>query len=70
MPDPQAAQRGEPIAIVGIACYYEGEQAFKVTEGSGVIVQFVPLTNDGCAATDTSMEEVEKILKQQLKVNS
>jgi len=56
----------KPQAIVGIACFYEGEQAFKVTEDINVIVQFVPLTKDGCAATDTDMAEVEKILKQSL----
>jgi len=54
----------KPGAIVGIACYYEGEQAFKVTEDIDVVVQFVPLTKDGCAATDTDMKEVEKILEQ------
>jgi len=54
----------KPKAVVGIACYYEGELAFKVFKGSDVAVQYVPLNKDGCANTDTNIEEVEKVLKQ------
>ena len=54
----------QPKAMVGIACLYEGDQAFKILEGYDVAVQFVPLTKDGCANTDADLEEVEKFLKQ------
>lgn len=53
----------KPKAIVGIACFFEGSQAFKVLKDENVAVQFVPLTKDGCAATDTDLTEVEKVLK-------
>jgi hypothetical protein len=53
----------KPEAIVGIACFFEGNQAFKMLKNENVIVQFIPLTKDGCAATDTDLTEVEKMLK-------
>lgn len=54
----------KPLAVVGIACYYEGELGFKIFKGSGTIVQYLPLTKDGCANTDTDMAQAEEILKQ------
>ncbi|MCA6070887.1 MAG: DUF116 domain-containing protein [Endomicrobium sp.] len=53
----------KPKAIVGIACFFEGDQAFKMLKEENVAVQFVPLTKDGCAATDTNLTEVAKVLK-------
>ncbi len=53
----------KPEAIVGIACFFEGNQAFKMLKDENVAVQFVPLTKDGCATTDTDLTEVEKVLK-------
>jgi hypothetical protein len=53
----------KPEAIVGIACFFEGNQAFKMLKDENVAVQFVPLIKDGCAATDTDLTEVEKVLK-------
>ncbi|MDR0799929.1 MAG: DUF116 domain-containing protein [Endomicrobium sp.] len=53
----------KPEAIVGIACFFEGYQAFKILKDENTAVQFVPLTKDGCAATDTDLTEVEKVLK-------
>ncbi|MDR3275145.1 MAG: DUF116 domain-containing protein [Endomicrobium sp.] len=50
-------------AVVGIACFFEGEQAFKLLKDENIIVQFVPLSKDGCTATDTNLQEVEIILK-------
>ena len=52
----------KPKAIVGIACFFEGDQAFKMLKEENVVVQFVPLTKDGCVATDTDLMEVAKIL--------
>ena len=52
-----------PKAIVGISCYFEGEQGFKVMKETKVIVQFVPLVRDGCNDTDADISEIEKILK-------
>ena len=54
----------KPKAMVGIACLFEGDQAFKILEDYDVAVQFVALTKDGCANTDADIEEIEKILKQ------
>jgi len=53
----------KPKAVVGIACFFEGDQAFKMLQDSGVVVQFVPLTKDGCAYTDTDLDTVKKILE-------
>ncbi len=53
----------KPEAIVGIACFFEGNQAFKTLKDENVITQFVPLTKDGCATTDTDLTEVERVLK-------
>ncbi|MDR3253730.1 MAG: DUF116 domain-containing protein [Endomicrobium sp.] len=58
-----AVKEQPPQAIVGIACFFEGEQAFKLLKDDNVIVQFVPLNKDGCTATDTNLQEVEIILK-------
>ncbi|MCL2484450.1 MAG: DUF116 domain-containing protein [Endomicrobia bacterium] len=55
----------KPKAIVGIACFYEGDQAFKILDDSAIAVQFAPLTKDGCSDTDVDLTEVENILKQQ-----
>jgi hypothetical protein len=51
-------------AVVGIACFFEGHQAFKILKDKKIVVQFVPLTKDGCTATDTDLAEVERVLKQ------
>jgi hypothetical protein len=53
----------KPKAIVGISCFLEGEQAFRMLKNENVAVQFVPLTKDGCAATDANINEVERILR-------
>jgi hypothetical protein len=54
----------KPEAIVGIACFFEGVQAFKMLKDAHIILQFIPLTKDGCTATDTDLTEVERVLKQ------
>lgn len=52
-----------PKAVVGIACFFEGAQAFKMLGGKNVAVQFVALTKDGCVTTNTDLIEVTKVLK-------
>ncbi|MDR1087395.1 MAG: DUF116 domain-containing protein [Endomicrobium sp.] len=56
-----------PEAIVGIACFFEGDQAFKMLKDKKIVIQFVPLTKDGCTATDTDLAQVERVLKQTTK---
>jgi hypothetical protein len=53
----------KPKAIVGIACYFEGEQGFKVMKETDIAVQFAPLTRDGCHDTEADVETLENILK-------
>jgi hypothetical protein len=60
-------KKQKPGAVVGIACFFEGDQAFKMLKGGNVAVQFVSLTKDGCAATDTDLTEVEKVLKYTIR---
>jgi hypothetical protein len=57
-------EKKKPEAIVGIACFFEGDQAFRVLKDMCIALQFVSLTKDGCTATDTDLIKVEKILKQ------
>jgi hypothetical protein len=57
-------QDTRPAAIVGIACFFEGEQGFKILKGTGIAVQYVPLARDGCHDTDVNIIEAEKILRQ------
>jgi hypothetical protein len=52
-----------PEAIVGIACFFEGDQAFKLLKDVHIAVQFVPLIKDGCAATDTDLAKVERVIE-------
>ncbi|MDR1122449.1 MAG: DUF116 domain-containing protein [Endomicrobium sp.] len=54
----------KPEAIVGIACFFEGDQAFKLLKDTHIVLQFIPLTKDGCTATDIDLTEVERVLKQ------
>jgi len=53
----------KPRAIIGIACFFEGYQAFKILENTDVVVQFIPLKKDGCVDTDIDIEEAEKVLR-------
>jgi hypothetical protein len=52
----------KPEAIIGIACFFEGNQVFKMLKEKNIAIQFVPLTKDGCSATDTDLVEVTKVL--------
>jgi hypothetical protein len=54
----------KPKAVIGIACFFEGDHAFKMLKNVHMSVQFVPLTKDGCTATDTDLAEVERVFKQ------
>jgi hypothetical protein len=56
-----------PKAIVGISCYFEGEQGFKVMKETDIAVQFAPLTKDGCHDTDADFDEIKKILELKIK---
>jgi hypothetical protein len=53
----------KPEAILGLACFFEGYQAFKMLEEKHLAAQFVPLTKDGCSFTDIDLAEVENILE-------
>jgi hypothetical protein len=58
------AQEEKPKAIVGIACFFEGEQGFKILKETDIAVQYVPLTKDGCHDTDVDLAEAEEIIRQ------
>ncbi|MDR2351246.1 MAG: DUF116 domain-containing protein [Endomicrobium sp.] len=53
-----------PEAVVGVACFFEGDHAFNMLKDMHTALQFVPLTKNGCTATDTDLAEVERVLKQ------
>ena len=55
-------ERDKPQAVLGIACYFEGAQAAELVNNSHIAVNFVPLSKDGCNATDVDITEVEKIM--------
>jgi hypothetical protein len=52
----------KPKAIIGIACFFEGAQAIKMTDKEKILVQFIPLLKDGCCDTDVDLEEAKKII--------
>jgi hypothetical protein len=53
----------EPKAIIGIACFFEGNQVFKkILKKKDIATQFVPLMKDGCSGTDIDMKKMEDIL--------
>ncbi len=52
----------KPKAIIGIACYFEGVQAVKMTDKEKILTQFIPLAKDGCSDTDVDLGEVKKII--------
>src|SRR3989339_902852 len=51
----------KPRAVLGVACFFEGVQGMELSEKRKMAVQFVPLTKDGCVATDVDLEEVFKV---------
>jgi hypothetical protein len=51
-----------PRGVVGVACDYEGALGIMECERSGVAVQFVALSRDGCAETDVDLDEVKSVL--------
>lgn len=53
----------KPRAILGVACNFEGALGILECERNGVVVQFVPLLNDGCADTDVELDEVLEVLE-------
>ncbi|MDR0617348.1 MAG: DUF116 domain-containing protein [Endomicrobium sp.] len=55
-------QEQKPQAVVGIACFFEGDLAVKMLKEKNLAVQFVPLTKDGCSTTDTDLKQVERVL--------
>jgi hypothetical protein len=56
----------KPKAVLGVACYFEGVMGMRESEKHGLIVQFVPLTRDGCVDTDVDLDEVFKSLARNL----
>lgn len=60
------ASEYKPEAVVGIACYYEGELGFNLFKDTDMVVQYVPLTKDGCANTDADIKQIEEILSQSI----
>jgi uncharacterized protein len=54
----------KPKAALGIACHFEGVLGMQESEKHGLVVQFVPLTKDGCVDTDVNLEEVFKTLSK------
>ena len=53
-----------PKAVIGVACYFEGVQGMELAKKDNLIVQFVPLTKDGCADTDVDLDEVFSMLEK------
>jgi hypothetical protein len=49
----------KPKAILGVACFFEGYQAFKLLKDTNIVIQFVSLTKDGCADTDLDLSEIK-----------
>jgi len=57
----------KPGAVLGVACYFEGAQAFELLETKNknkIPVQFIALSRDGCSNTDVNLTEVLKTLSK------
>jgi hypothetical protein len=52
----------QPKAVVGVACFFEGAMGMELCEKFKAIVQFVPLTKDGCVNTDLDLEHGLSVL--------
>jgi hypothetical protein len=57
-------EQEKPKAVVGVACLFEGKEAFALLKKYDIAVQFVALSKDGCSDTDVDLEEVYKILQR------
>ncbi|MBN1823095.1 MAG: DUF116 domain-containing protein [Endomicrobiales bacterium] len=53
----------KPKGIIGVACYFEGEQGMKESQKHKIPVQFVALTKDGCVDTNVDLNEVFKTIR-------
>ena len=58
-------QRTEPKACVGVACYYELEEAFEKLTIVGMPFQGIPLLKDGCRDTEVEIQRVIDVLRFQ-----
>lgn len=58
-------KEAKPRAVVGVACFFEGDQAFRMLReyDPAIAVQFIPLTKDGCSDTDADLGEIGEKLK-------
>lgn len=61
---PKIIKEEDSKAVIGIACPVEAEPVFRIAKEKGIPAQFVLLTRDGCADTDTNMEDIEKVFSQ------
>ena len=52
----------KPLAVVGVACQFEGALGVMECEKKKIPVQFVALSTDGCFQTEVDLEEVESVL--------
>ena len=55
-------ERIRPEACMGVACYYELEEAFEKLTVINMPYQGVPLLRDGCKDTDVDLELVFKVM--------
>ena len=54
----------KPKAVLGVACYFEGAEGMRLCRKNGAVVQFVPLTKDGCENTDVNLDEALNTLQK------
>ena len=52
----------KPLAVLGVACQFEGALGIMECEKKKIPVQFIALSTDGCFQTEVDMEEVESVL--------
>ncbi len=58
-------KRAAPDAVMGVACYFELEEAFeKLTTFSNLPYQGVQLSKDGCKDTEVDVDRVLEVLRR------
>jgi len=61
---PSLFEKDKPLAVIGVACHWEGFLGQKICGEFKIPVQFFPLSRDGCADTDLDIDAFLKFIEE------
>ncbi|PIX13941.1 MAG: hypothetical protein COZ72_07425 [Elusimicrobia bacterium CG_4_8_14_3_um_filter_50_9] len=61
---PSLFEKDKPLAVIGVACEWEGFLGQKICGEFKIPVQFFPLSRDGCADTDVGTDAFLKFIEE------